>query len=57
MIGCGLIANAHGLAANRSEAAVQFVACSSRRLTSAQSLANEFSCSSAYDNHQELLHN
>ena len=29
MIGCGLIANAHGLAANRSETAIQFVACSS----------------------------
>jgi predicted dehydrogenase len=57
MIGCGLIANAHGLAANRSETAVQFVACSSRSLTSAQSFADEYSCDKAYDNHLTLLQN
>jgi len=55
MTGCGLIANAHWLAANRSETAVQFVACSSRSLTAAQSFADEYSCDNAYDNHLTLL--
>ena len=57
MIGCGLIANAHGLAAQHSGSAVQFVACSSRSLSSAQSFADEFSCTAAYDDHLQLLHN
>ena len=57
MIGCGLIANAHGLAAQRSGAAVQFVAASSRSLSSAQSFADEFSCPAAYDDHLQLLQN
>ena len=56
MIGCGLIANAHGLAARRSNAAV-FTACSSRSLSSAQSFAKEFSCDTAYDDHLQLLQN
>jgi len=56
MIGCGLIANAHGIAANRSEAPVQFVACSSRKFSSAQSFADQFSCE-AYAGHLELLQN
>ena len=57
IIGCGLIARAHGIAASRSEAPVEFVACSSRSLSSAQSFADEFSCDAAYDNHLELLQN
>jgi len=57
MIGCGLIANAHGLAAQRSGATVQFVAASSRSLSSAQSFADEFSCPAAYDDHLQLLQN
>lgn len=57
MIGCGLIANAHGLAASRSKAPVKFTACSSRSLSSAQSFADEFSCHSAYDDHLQLLQN
>ena len=57
MIGCGLIARAHGIAANRSEVPVQFVACSSRSLSSAQSFADEFCCNATYGNHLELLQN
>ena len=57
MIGCGLIANAHGLAAQRSGENVQFVACSSRSLSSAQSFAKEFLCPGAYDDHLQLLQN
>jgi len=57
IIGCGLIARAHGIAAGRSEAPVKFVACSSRSLSSAQSFADEFSCDAAYDDHLELLRN
>ena len=57
MIGCGLIASAHGIAASRSEAPVQFIACSSRSLSSAQSFADEFSCHAAYGGHLELLEN
>jgi len=57
MIGCGLIANAHGLAAQRSSADVQLVACSSRSLSSAQSFADEFSCPAAYDDHLQMLQN
>jgi predicted dehydrogenase len=57
MVGCGLIANAHGLAAQRSGADVQFVACSSLSLSSAQSFADEFSCPAAYDDHSQLLQN
>jgi len=55
MIGCGLIANAHGFAAQRSGEDIEFVACSSRSLSSAQSFANEFSCPAAYDDHLHLL--
>jgi len=55
MVGCGLIARAHGLAASRSGTDMQFVACSSRSLASAQSFATEFSCNNAYDDHLQLL--
>jgi len=57
MIGCGLIARAHGIAAGRSATPVKFVACSSRSLSSAQSFADEFYCDAAYDDHLELLQN
>jgi len=57
IIGCGLIARAHGIAAMRSKTPVRFVTCSSRSLSSAQSFAKEFSCDTAYDNHLELLQN
>ena len=57
MIGCGLIARAHGLAASRSKIPVSFIACSSRSLSSAQSFADEFSCPAAYADHLELLQN
>jgi len=57
MIGCGLIAQAHGLAANRSALPIQFVASSSRSLSSAQSFATEFACERAYADHRQLLRN
>jgi len=57
MIGCGLIANAHGLAAQRSRTSVKIVAASSRSLSSAQSFADEFSCPATYDDHLHLLQN
>jgi len=57
IIGCGLIARAHGIAADRSKTPLKLIACSSRSLSSAQSFADEFCCDAAYDDHLELLQN
>jgi len=55
MIGCGLIALAHGLATGKSKTPVRFLSCSSQSLSSAQSFADEFGCDTAYDDHLQML--
>jgi len=57
MIGCGLIARAHGLAAARSERDVIFSACSSKSIESAHAFAAEFDCGQSYENYQAMLAN
>ena len=55
MIGCGLIARAHGLAAQRTANAVEFSCCSSRSIESAKAFATEFNCAGVYDDHRQML--
>ena len=55
MVGCGLISNAHGLAAVKSQYDVRFVACMSRTMESAQAWAGEYGCDRAYDELGKML--
>jgi predicted dehydrogenase len=55
LIGCGLIASAHGIAAERSNRDIRFSVCSSRSAESAKSFAEEFGCNDYYVDHRDLL--
>ena len=55
MIGCGLIARAHGLAAQRTAKSAEFTCCSSRSIDSAKAFAKEFNCVGFYDDHRQML--
>lgn len=57
MIGCGLIARAHGIAAARAGRSIEFTCCSSRSVESAREFAKEFSVQQTYDDHRAMLAN
>lgn len=55
IIGCGLIAKAHGIAARNSDRDIRFTACSSRSLESAETFADEFACRHVDADREKLL--